>query len=122
MYHLFESEMASVSALNGVALTCFSISSLFLNAAIAIFVGWGFSSTPLSELGHLMLSKVVWYVLLFALLVFGGGIYCVFTKKSIVDQIKKETVSYPPPTIMQQVASVAPAPIPQSLESTTHAD
>lgn len=91
MYHLFESEMKSISAFNGVALACFSVFSALLNVTVAIFIGWGFSATPLSEFGDTMIHKGVWYVLLLALIFLLTGVYAIYTRMSVVKQIKNET-------------------------------
>jgi hypothetical protein len=96
MYHLFESEMKSVSAFNGVALTCFSVSSFLLNSVIAIVIGWGYSGKDISEFGTFMFHKALWYIAVLALIFFAGGVYAICIKKSVVDQIKQETASNKP--------------------------
>jgi ABC-type dipeptide/oligopeptide/nickel transport system permease component len=93
MYHLFESEMKSVSAFNGTALSCFSIGSFLLSAIFSIVIGWAFSTKPISEFGNFMLHEASWYIAAVTLIFFGCGLYCLRSKKSIIEQIKRETVS-----------------------------
>ncbi len=93
MYHLFESEMKSISSFNAMALGCFSVSSLLLQIVIAIVIGWGFSTGQLSEFGDLMIHKGVYFVGVLCLLFFIMGISCIRYRKTITDQIKRETVS-----------------------------
>lgn len=49
----FENEMQSISELNGVALTCFSVCSFLVNVILAIVIDWGFSAPKaLGARGH----------------------------------------------------------------------
>jgi hypothetical protein len=91
MYHLFENEVKSISSLNAVALSMFSVGSFFANSIIAIAIGWGFSAPPLSEFGSFMCHRGAYFIGVLMLLCFGGGIWAVGQKKSIIDQIKSET-------------------------------
>ncbi|MFZ1005410.1 MAG: hypothetical protein WAN65_01150 [Candidatus Sulfotelmatobacter sp.] len=92
MYHLFESEMKSISGFNGVALGCFSVGSFFLNSAVAILIDWGFSG-QVSEQGNLMIHKVIFAVSILSIVFFVFGGYALWSRRSVVKQIKKETVS-----------------------------
>jgi hypothetical protein len=95
MYHLFESEMKSVSTFNSVALVCFSVASFLLNSMIAIVIGWGFSSQPVSEFGSFMIRKGIYFIGVLALILLAAGAWMVLSKRSIIEQIKRETKSAP---------------------------
>lgn len=93
MYHLFESEMKSISAFNGEALRYFSFGSFLLSLLISLGIGAYFAPHPLPAAQ----ATVVLYGLLgsggLAAMCFGFGIWTLCTKKSVIDQIKKETKS-----------------------------
>jgi hypothetical protein len=91
MYHLFESEMVSVSSLNTVALSFFSVGAFLASCVIAIVIGWGFAPSPLSEFASFMCHRAVYFVAILSLMLFGFGIWAVWRKKGIIDLIKKET-------------------------------
>lgn len=93
MYHLFENEVRSISALNSVALSLFSIGSFFANTLIAIIIGWGFSNEKLSEFGNFMCHRGAYFIGMFTLLCWGFGIWAICQKKSIIKQIKKEATN-----------------------------
>lgn len=91
MYHLFETEMRSISAFNGEALRWFSIGSLCLNCIIAIVIGWGYTDAPLSDFAAFMVHKAVWFIGAITIASFGFGIWALCQKKNMIDQIKAET-------------------------------
>ena len=91
MYHLFETEMKSVSSFNTVALSLFSIGSFLANSVIAIVIGWGFSAPPLTEFGAFMVTKCVYFIGVLAAMCFGFGVWAICRKISMVNQIKRET-------------------------------
>jgi hypothetical protein len=90
MYHLFENEVRSISALNAVALSMFSVASFLANNLFAIMIGWGFAPSPLSDFGFFMLHRGCYFVGFLMLLCFGFGIWAICQKKSIIKQIKSE--------------------------------
>jgi len=98
MYHLFENELDSISGFNAVALTWFSIGSFFVNMILAILIGYAFATLPLTELGDILLHKVTYALGALSLMCFGGGTWAVYTRKSITDKIKKETISTDKPS------------------------
>lgn len=91
MYHLFESEMISVSSLNTVALSLFSVGAFLASCVIAIVIGWGFATPPLSEFAFFMCHRGMYFVGILSLMLFAFGCWAVLKKKGIIDQIKKET-------------------------------
>ena len=91
MYHLFETEMQSISAFNGQALVWSSLGSLFLNSVIAILIGYAFTTGQMSELGQLCLYKVAPFLGVLALICFGGAVYVICKKRTLISQIKRET-------------------------------
>jgi len=93
MYHLFETEMQSISAFNSEALRWFSIGSLSLNCVIAIIIGYAFATSPLSEFGFAVLHYGAPFLGILTAACFGFGIWAVVQKKTLINQIKKETKS-----------------------------
>lgn len=91
MYHLFDTEMDSVSAFNGEALRWFTLGSLCLNCVIAILIGYAFSTAPLSEFGVSALHYGAPFLGVSAITSFGFGIWAICTKKGLIDKIKAET-------------------------------
>lgn len=91
MYHLFETEMQSISAFNGEALRWFSFGAFFLNCIIAVVVGWCYSSGPLNAFGAFMVAKGIWYLAVLTLASFGYGFWIIGQKHSLMAQIKRET-------------------------------
>ena len=91
MYHLFENEMVSVSSFNAVALSMFSIGSFLLSCIIAVVIGWGFASSLLPEFGTFMIHKGVYFIGVLSIMCFGAGLWAIYLKNGIIDQIKKET-------------------------------
>lgn len=91
MYHLFETEMRSISAFNGEALRWFSIASILLNCVIAIIVGYAFTTSPLSEFGKFVLYKASWFIGVTTIACFFFGGWALRDKKTVITQIKQET-------------------------------
>jgi hypothetical protein len=91
MYHLFETEMQSISVFNGEALRWFSFGSFFLNCIIAVVIGWCYSSGPLSAFGEFMVKKGVWYLGVLTVACFGYGFWVIYQKHTLIAQIKRET-------------------------------
>jgi len=95
MYHLFETEMKSVSAFNGEALRYFSFGSfllaLFLNIAVAYF----FFPPPVPVAIALGAKYGLFASGILSAMCFGFGVWALCTKQSLIGQIKKETKSEP---------------------------
>lgn len=62
MYHLFDSEMDTISNFNSLALAAFSCGSVLLNLLLSIVVSYGFSSGPLTEVGSFLLHKITLFL------------------------------------------------------------
>jgi hypothetical protein len=92
MYHLFETEMKQISALNAIALAFFSIGSFVFSVAIGITINGAFSTSP-PPLGQFLYTKVVCWLVITTVLLFGFGTWAIITKKSAINLIKKETRS-----------------------------
>jgi len=99
MFHLFDTEMDSISAFNGQALVWSSLGSLLLNIVAAILIGYAFVSGPMSEMGLLMVYKVAPFVGVLSLICFAGAIYVICRKKTLIAKIRRETrtEAQPPP-------------------------
>jgi len=91
MFHLFDTEMDSISAFNGQALVWSSLGSLLLNIVIAILIGYVFATDQMSEMGKLMVYKVAPFIGVLSLICFGGAIYVICRKRALIDKIKQET-------------------------------
>jgi hypothetical protein len=91
MYHLFKTEMDSISAFNSEALRWFSIGSLCLNCVIAIVIGYAFGTGPLSEFGALVLHYAAPFLGVVTAASFGFGIWAIYAKKGLIEQIETET-------------------------------
>lgn len=91
MYHLFETEMKSISSLNTVALSLFSIGSFLATCVIGIVIGWGFATPPLTDFGTFMIVRGVYFIGALALMCFGFGGWAIYRKNSMIDDIKRET-------------------------------
>jgi len=92
-YHLFETEMESVSVFNGEALRLFSfgafVLSIFLNIGLIVI----FAPAPLSAAVSLY---AFWGLILtggLSLLCFAFGGWALYSKQSIIKQIMRETVA-----------------------------
>ena len=91
MYHLFETEVRSISSLNGEALRYFSIGAFLLATDISIVIADVFAADipkipdPVVHwgIGIIGVLSVLCYIL--------GGL-AVYTKKTIIKQIKAETI------------------------------
>jgi hypothetical protein len=92
-YHLFETEMKSISALNGEALRYFSVGSFMLAAFLNIIVASVFASPPLSDAGKLLMHYGLWVTGGLSMLCYGLGAWAIRIKVSIINQIKRETVA-----------------------------
>lgn len=93
MYHLFDTEMDTISRFNALALAAFSMSSVLLNVILSIIISYGFSSPPVSELGEFLLHKVTLFLSLALLICVVFGVCAVLSRRSTVNKIKRETVS-----------------------------
>jgi hypothetical protein len=90
MYHLFETEMRSISEFNEETLRWFSIGSFCLNAVIAIVIGYAYVTSTMSEFGHFC-YKMAPFLGIVAFTCFGFGTRVLFQKKAVINQIKRET-------------------------------
>ena len=95
MYHLFETEMQSLSAFNAEALRWFSLGAFFLNCIIAVVIGWCFSNGLLSSFAEFMVHRGVWFVAVLTVACFGYGFWIVYQKHTLIAQIKRETKAEP---------------------------
>jgi hypothetical protein len=91
MYHLFDTEMRSISGFNGEALRWFSIGSFCLNCVLAIVIDYAYATAPLSEFGKAVLYKVAPFLGVIVIGSFGFAIWALCQKKALIDQIKRET-------------------------------
>lgn len=91
MYQLMETEMMSISGFNAEALSCFAIGSFFLAAVFAVVIGAAFANSPLTEFGAFMLHRATWGFGIIATVCYATGFGCVWRKKTMIDQIKRET-------------------------------
>ena len=91
MFHLFQNEVTSISSLNSTALAFFSIGAFLASIVLSIIVGYGFAAGPLSEFGKVLCHQGAWAIGVLSAIFYGWGGYMVYVKKTIVDQIKKET-------------------------------
>ena len=96
MYHLFETEMQTISSMNNQALFYFSTGSFFITIVFSIIVGYAYASPPLSELGNFLLYKGTWFTGIISLALFVAGGCCLRSKNSLIEQIKRETTVKPP--------------------------
>ena len=92
MYHLFETEVRSISALNGEALRYFSIGSFLFATAINILIGYVFAAPPLSQFADGAVRFGIVIIAVIAALLFTLGGWTVYTKSTIIKQIKAETI------------------------------
>jgi len=95
MYHLFETEMQSLSAFNAEALRWFSFGAFFLNCIIAVVIGWCYSNGPLNSFAQFMVDKGVWFLVVLTIACFAYGFWVVHQKRTLIAQIKKETRADP---------------------------
>src|SRR5579859_2386834 len=93
MYHLFKTEMESISAFNGEALRWFSIGSLGLNCVIAIVIAYAFATSQLSEFGTFVLHYGAPFLGVATVASFGFGVWAIRAKKTLIEQIEAETVT-----------------------------
>lgn len=76
---------------NAEALRYFAAGSFLVSIVISIVIDYGFSAKELSELGNILLYKVSWILGIGALACFAFGGWAVWTKISMINQIKEET-------------------------------
>jgi hypothetical protein len=93
MYHLMETEMMSISGFNAEALSCFAIGSFFLAAVLSVVIGAAFADSPLTEVGSFMLHRATWGLGVVAAVCYATGFDCLRRRKTMTDQIKRETKS-----------------------------
>lgn len=93
MYHLFETELQSVSAFNGEALRWFAIGTFLVNIVIAITCNWISAVSPLPDYLKPILSKVEVFLVLMALVSYGFAIWALLQRKRLIDQVKKRNKS-----------------------------
>lgn len=93
MYHLFENEVISVSSLNAIALSFFSIGGFLASCVITILIGYTYASQPLTEFGTFMCRRGAFGVGLLAAFFYGFGAWMVIARRSMIERIKEETVS-----------------------------
>jgi hypothetical protein len=90
-FHLFETEFKTISALNGEALRWFSIGTFLLSIVANIIVSYSFASLPISEGARFVFKFGLVLTDDGTILSFIFGFWSVWTKKTIIDDIKKET-------------------------------
>jgi hypothetical protein len=105
MYHLFEVELKTITALNTLALIFFSFGGFISSCIVSIVISCAFATPPLSELGDFLYRKAVWYLAIFAGGCFVAGGYCVWSKRSAIKQIKDETKTGDVPSTAKPSAS-----------------
>ncbi len=71
---------------------CFrELGSFFLAAILTIVIGAAFAGSPLTELGSFMLHRATWGFGIIVAVCYATGVGCVWRKKSMIAQIKRET-------------------------------
>jgi len=96
MYHLFKHEVESLALFSTLAVCFFSIGTFLLSCVVAVLVGYGFATQPLSEFGTMMISKAVWFIGLLAFMCFGWGVWALRSRASVIAKAEKETVRVRP--------------------------
>jgi hypothetical protein len=89
---MFDTELKTISSLTGEAIRHFSIASGLLGIVANIVIGFAFAGAPLTEVGSFLLYRLSWGLGLFSLAFYACGIYALFQKTSLIDQIKRETI------------------------------
>jgi hypothetical protein len=92
-YHLFETEMRSISAFNGEALRYFSLGSFAFSCTLNIVIGYGFATGPLPAFGQFILHWGLPLTGALGALCFGLGVYALREKATLIKQIESETVA-----------------------------
>ena len=92
-YHLFETEVQSISSLNGEALRYFSIGAFLLGIGVNTSVGYILAVPPLSEFGHSLVRWGIGVAFVLSVLCYLLGGWAIWTKRTIIEQIKRETVA-----------------------------
>lgn len=91
MYHLFETEVRSISSLNGEALRYFSIGAFLLATDISIVIADIFAP-DLPKIPEPVVHWGVGIIGVLSVLCYGLGGLAVYTKKTVIKQIKAETI------------------------------
>lgn len=93
MYHLFETEMMSISAFNSEALRWFSIAAACLGFFVGIVTGYAFSDATLSMYGKMALDYGAPFFGITAVTGYCFGIWALCQKSNLIQQIKRETIT-----------------------------
>ncbi len=91
MYHLFETELQSISSFNSEALRWFAIGTFAFQTLIGFTLDWIFEAAPLSDFLKRLLPLVVAILILMTIACYAFGVWAVWQRKKLVDQIKAET-------------------------------
>jgi len=91
MWALSETDMESLSTIGTLGTVFYSIGGFFLGCTADILIGYGGSSTPLSEIGAFFLYKGSWALGIAAIGCFVGGFLINRRRATIMKTIKKET-------------------------------
>jgi hypothetical protein len=89
-YVVFETEMKSISALNGGALRWFSIGAFMLMACLNILVANAFGY-PIPEVGEMVIRWCIWVTGGASVLCYIFGGISILSRHSVIEQIKNET-------------------------------
>jgi len=93
MYHLFDTELSAISSFNSVALSFTSLGSFCLSILLAIIIAYTFASTPVSEIEKMVFQYGGILTLGLSIIFYGFAVRFVFTRASMINQIKNETRS-----------------------------
>lgn len=91
MYHLFETEMQSISSFNSEALRWFAIGTFIFQTVVGVALDWIFETAPLSDFVKRLLPVIVTILVLITIVCYAFGVWAVWQRKKLVDQIKAET-------------------------------
>lgn len=90
-YHVFETELMTITALNSHAISQFSIGSALAAFVANILIAFTFSGDNVGDIGKFLFHYVSWICGTLAAAFYGFGILSLRQKKSLIDQIKRET-------------------------------
>lgn len=93
MYHLFETEMQSISAFNGQALRYFSFGSFLLSICLNIGIAYYFYAPPVPPMIARGAGYGIFATLVLSVMCFGFGVWALCTKRGLIRQIREETKS-----------------------------
>jgi hypothetical protein len=93
MYHVFESEMKSISSLNAQALAWISAGSFCLSIAANICVSSIFATQPLSDAATLVVRYGLTAAIGLSVICYFFGGWAILRRRSTVKQIEDETRS-----------------------------